>query len=147
MSQNLTFIISKGKVIPPKQYSMGLTAHQLSGHSKELSRILEKSGDAISYEKVLEADTALAEKSLKSLDPITGCVIPSNLQPGKVDLGSDNLDCEKSSSIAGHSAGVHVTQTVAFQINQVERPLEMSKLIFSKNKSVQLLNENAETIN
>lgn len=34
--QDLTYIISGGKIIPPKQYSLGLTVHQLSGRNKQL---------------------------------------------------------------------------------------------------------------
>ena len=34
--QDLTYSISGEKIIPPKQYSLGLTVHQLSGRNKQL---------------------------------------------------------------------------------------------------------------
>ena len=35
VSQDIVYGVSKGKIIPPKQYSLGLAVHQLSGRKKE----------------------------------------------------------------------------------------------------------------
>ena len=62
--QDLTHTISGGRIIAPKQYSPGLTVHQLSGWSKKLVSILHRGRQIISYDKCLQADTALAEETL-----------------------------------------------------------------------------------
>ena len=37
ISQDIVYGVSKGKTIPPKQYSLGLAVHQISGRKKNLS--------------------------------------------------------------------------------------------------------------
>ncbi len=66
------------------------------------------------------------------MDPRTGAVVPSNLVPGRpLRLAKDNLDCDKESQIAGHSAGFHGTNMAAFQ-NGPAIPIDVSKMKFSK---------------
>ena len=114
--QDLTYTISGGKIIPPKQYSLGLTVHQQSGRNKKLVELLHKARQTISYKQCIKADTALSEDSLKSIDSDTGAVIPNNMVHGRaLQFGQDNIDCSKESAIAGHSAGYHGTQMVAYQ--------------------------------
>ena len=108
---DLTYTISGGRIIPPKQYSLGLTVHQLSGRSTKLVKILHKARQIINYDQCQQADTALAEDTLENLDPVTGAVTPTNLVHGKpVQYGDDNIDCNTDSAKVGHSAGYHATQ-------------------------------------
>ena len=65
VSQDITYGVSSGKIIPPKQYAFGLATHQISGRSKKLVNILSNAGQIIPYKKLLKADTALAEKIMK----------------------------------------------------------------------------------
>ena len=129
--QDLTYTISGGRIIPPKQYSLGLTVHQLSGRSKKLVNILHRERQIISYDQCLQADTALAEETLMNMDPETGTVIPKNMVHGRpVQFGDDNIDCSKESAKAGHSSGYHGTQMVAFQPGPAAE-VDISKIKFS----------------
>ena len=79
MAQDLTYAVSNGKVIPPKQYSLGLAVHQISGRNKRLVNLLHNAGQTISYKQCLQADTALSEITLDKMDPMTGAVPIVNL--------------------------------------------------------------------
>ena len=58
--------------------------------------ILSNSNQCVPYNKVLQADAALAKKSLMEMDPITGAVPPENLVPVRhIQFGKDNLDARK----------------------------------------------------
>ena len=66
------------------------------------------------------------------MDPHTGAVVPSNLVHGcPLRLAKDNLDCDKESQIASHSAEFHGTNMAAFQ-NCPAIPIDVSKMKFSK---------------
>ena len=67
VSQDITYGVSSGKNIPPKQYILGLATHQISGRSKKLVNILSNAGQIIPHKKLLKADTALAEKTMKTM--------------------------------------------------------------------------------
>ena len=68
----------------------------------------------MTYEQTLSADTAIAVKTLESLDPVTGVVLPQNMVKGVlVTQGVDNLDVAKESSTAGN-VGYHGTQHVVY---------------------------------
>ncbi|XP_068200369.1 uncharacterized protein [Palaemon carinicauda] len=130
--QDLTYGVSNGKIIPPKQYSLGLAAHQISGRNKRLVNLLHNAGQTISYKQCLQADTALSEISLKNIDPETGAVPPLNLVLGRpIQFGTDNIDCLKESAIAGHNAGYHGTQQVSFQPGPTHEQ-SISDIAFSK---------------
>ena len=40
LCQDITYVISKKRIIPPKHYSMGLTIHQMSERSKKAVNLL-----------------------------------------------------------------------------------------------------------
>ena len=44
ISQDLTYGVSNGKIIPPKQYSLRLAAHQISGRNVRLVNLLHNAG-------------------------------------------------------------------------------------------------------
>ena len=112
--QDIVYNVTRGKVIPPKQYAVPMAAHHLT-RSKPVVELINKAMPSIPYPKVLEADNAIVEDTMKSMDPRTGAVLPSNLVHGRpVRLSKDNIDTDKESKIAGHSAGFHGTQTVAY---------------------------------
>ena len=128
----MTYTISDENVIPPKQYALGLTAHQISGRNKRLVNLLHNGGQSISYKQCLQADTALSETTLQKRDPETGAIPPVNLVHGrKVQFGQDNIDCSKESSIAGHNAGYHGTQMVEYQPGPAMNTA-ISDIVFSK---------------
>ena len=80
----------------------------------------------------MQADTALSEKSLVNMDPRTGAVPPLNLVNGRrAQFGKDNIDCCKDSAIAGHNAGYHGTQMVAYQRGPGKEPA-IADIEFSK---------------
>ena len=55
------------------QYSLGLT---IQGYrSKKLTRLLHMSGQIMSYDNLLKADTSLAQKTLQTMDKDTGTVL------------------------------------------------------------------------
>ena len=113
--QNIVFNVTGGKNIPPKQYAVPMTMHHLK-RNKTAVDLVHKSCPSMKYHKVLEADNATAEDAMKNMDHRKGAVVPSNLVPGRpTKIGKDNLDTNKESAIAGHSAGFHVTQAVAYQ--------------------------------
>ena len=75
-------------------------------------KLLQKAKQTISY---TQADTALSEGTLRSMDSDTGVVVPINMVHGRpLQFGKDNLDCSKESAIAGYSAGYHGTHMVAY---------------------------------
>ena len=79
-----------------------MATHQILGRSKKLVNILSNAGQIIPYKKLLKADTAIAEKTMKNIDPVTGAVPPANLVPNRrVQFGKDNIDYQKDSAIAG----------------------------------------------
>ena len=41
ISQDITYGVNSGKIIPPMQYSLGLAAHQISGRNKRLVKYYE----------------------------------------------------------------------------------------------------------
>ena len=53
VSQDITYGVSSGKNIPPKQYILGLATHQISGRSKKLVNVLSNAGQIIPYKKLL----------------------------------------------------------------------------------------------
>ena len=85
---------------------------------------------------MLQADAALAKKSLIKIDPITGAVPPENLVPHRhVQFGKDNLDAQKESAIAGHNAGFHGTQQGYYQPGPA-LDLHLANIEFCKHKIV-----------
>ena len=110
LSQDLVYNVTGGKHWTPKHVGLGCTLHQAT-RSKQLVHLFHTAGHTISYENVLQVDTALAEKTLESMNPETGAVIPPNLQDGKfVHFTCDNIDINENSLDGKNS--FHATQVV-----------------------------------
>jgi len=62
VGQDLVYGVSKGKKWTPKQTGLGCTLHQAT-RSKQLVQLFHTAGHTLSYESVLQLDTALAEKT------------------------------------------------------------------------------------
>ena len=91
-AQDIVYGASGGTKWTPKQVGLGSTLHQVT-RSKDLVKLFNKAGHILSFNKILQVDTSLAESILKSLDPETGSVMPPNLFPGKfVHFSADNID-------------------------------------------------------
>ena len=90
LCMDIAYIVSNKQIILPKHFSLGLAAHQLSDRSKKLAQLLSQANHIIDCNKVLEADTALAEETLKTLDEETGAILPPNISVERLFLvGSD----------------------------------------------------------
>ncbi len=82
-----------------------MTMHHLT-RKKAAVDLISKSCPAMPYHKVLEADNATAQDAMQNMDPRTGAIIPTNLVPGcPIRLGTDNIDTDNESAIAGHAQG------------------------------------------
>ena len=78
-------------------------------------QLFHDAGHIISYDSVLQVDTALAESTGKSMSINTGAVIPSNLINNRfVHFSSDNIDISDS-SLDGKDT-FHATQVAAWQV-------------------------------
>ncbi len=95
VGQDLLYAVSNGTNIPPKQYNMAMTVHQQT-RSSELITLLHQDLQCMTYDQTLAADTALAEKTLEHLDPVTGAVVPRNLVSGKPVKVWIILMCQKN---------------------------------------------------
>ena len=113
IGQDMVYGVCGDKKAPPKHVGMGLTLHQ-STRSKKLVKLFHNAGHIISYNQVLKYDTAMAENTLKALDPQTGAVVPSNLVSGRfVYFSGDNIDINDS-TLDGKNT-FHATQIAAWQ--------------------------------
>ena len=113
IGQDLVYNVSGGKQWTPKHLGLASTLHQ-STRSKELVQLFHNAGHIISYENVLQVDTALAESTLKSMDGSTGAVIPPNFAKDRfVHFTCDNIDINDS-SLDGKDS-FHATQVAGWQ--------------------------------
>ena len=113
VAQDMVYDVSCGKKWTPKHIGLASTLHQAT-RSKDLLRLFNKAGHCLSYEQVLQLDTALAEKTLESLDHMTGAVIPENLVPRKfIHFTADNIDI-LDETLDGKNT-FHATQVAAWQ--------------------------------
>ena len=113
IAQDLVYNVTGGKHWTPKHLGLASTLHQAT-RSKELVKLFHKAGHIISYQKLLEVDTSLAESTLKTMDTETGAVIPPNLVPNRfVHFTCDNIDINDSSFDVKNS--FHATQIAAWQ--------------------------------
>jgi hypothetical protein len=86
----------------------------------------------MTYDQMLTADNALAEKTLEQLDPVTGTLVLRYLVSGKpITQGVNNLDVSKESSKAG-IIGYHGTQHAAYQEGPGLLNMDEDVMIFSK---------------
>lgn len=91
---------------------MGSTLHQAT-RSKELVDMFHKAGHVMSYRNVIRLDTALAERTLSTMDD-NGAVVPPNLLEGRfVHVSTDNMDINEA-TLDGKRT-FHATQVAAWQ--------------------------------
>lgn len=111
IAQDLVYSVSKRWT--PKHVGLGSTLHQ-STRSKDLVQLFHNAGHIISYDNILQVDTALAEKTLASMDEATGSVVPPNLVHNTfVHFTCDNIDINDS-SLNGKDS-FHATQVASWQ--------------------------------
>ena len=131
VGQDLLYAVTMGKNIPPKQYSLGLTLHQATRDST-LVTLFNSALQCMTYEKVLDADTAMAERNIACIDPMTGAIVPRNFIPGKlVTQAVDNIYILKHSMDANHQ-GYHMIQHVVYQEGACHKDETLNKQTFSK---------------
>ena len=112
LAQDLIYTVSGDKYLTPKHIGLGSTLHQ-STRSKELVKLFHNAGHVASYRDVLRLDTALAERTLQSMDA-SGAVIPPNLVKDKFVLFSaDNIDINEG-TLDGRTT-FHATQMAVWQ--------------------------------
>jgi hypothetical protein len=91
-AQDLIYGFSGGKKWTPKHIGLAITLHQAT-RSTDLVLLFNKAGHCLSYEQVLKVGTALGESTLKSMDPLSGAGIPTNIVANKfVHYTEDNID-------------------------------------------------------
>jgi len=113
IGQDLVYNISGGKHWTPKHIALASTLHQAT-RSKELVQLFHNAGHTVSYDNVKQVDTALAEKTLATMDPETGAVTPPNFTPGRfVHFTCDNIDINDASFDGKNS--FHATQLAGWQ--------------------------------
>ena len=116
IAQDLIYGISGGKKWTPKHIGLASTLHQAT-RSKDLVQLFHKAGHCLSYEQVKQVDTALAESTLQSMDPVTGTIIPPNIVANKFfHYTADNIDI-LDESLDGKNT-FHATQMAAWQRGQ-----------------------------
>jgi hypothetical protein len=85
IAQDLVYSVSSGKKWIPKHIGLASTLHKAT-RSKDLVELLHKAGHCLSYDQVVQVDTSLAESTLKSMDQVTGAIIPSTLSPTRFSI-------------------------------------------------------------
>ena len=116
IAQDLVYCTSGGGKWTPKHIGLANTLHQAT-RSKDLVQLLHKAGHCLSYEQMLQVDTALAENSLHSLDQDTGANVPANIVPNEfVHFTADNIDI-LDETLDGKNT-FHATQRAAWQRGQ-----------------------------
>ena len=106
---------SKGKVITPKHYLVGLGIHNMTGQKTPV-QIMNKLGHSIGYNKVCEIETSLAELAIHKSEEFN--VLPL-LPSGEEEIVPtfywvDNFDVKVEKQI-GRSGSVNTTHLMAFQ--------------------------------
>jgi len=116
VAQDLVYCVSGGKKLTPKHIGLASTLHQAT-RSKDLVKLFNKAGHYLSYERVLQVDTSLAESTLESLDPATGVIIPPNIVANKfIHYTADNIDI-LDETLDGKNT-FHATQMAVWQRGQ-----------------------------
>ena len=112
IAQDLVYTASGDKLHTPKHVGMGSTLHQAT-RSKELVDMFHQAGHVMSYRDIIKLDTALAEKTLTTMDA-DGSVVPPNLVEGRfVHFSTDNVDINEA-TVDGKGT-FHATQVAAWQ--------------------------------
>ena len=116
LAQDMVYGVSGGRKWTPKHIGLGSTLHQAT-RSKHLVDLFHKAGHCLSYQQILQVDTALAEHTLKSLDSDSGAVIPPGLvESNFIHYTADNIDI-LDETLDGKNT-FHATQMAAWQRGQ-----------------------------
>ena len=109
--QDMIFTASKGLVKPPKHIALPVSVKSMTG-SSELVTILNRLGHGISYTKLEEYETAIAEKQIERQQG--GIVLPSNCQHDiPATLAWDNNDLLEE-TLSGRET-THCTNGIVIQ--------------------------------
>jgi len=112
IAQDLMYTDNGDKFLTPKHIGMASTLHQAT-RSKELVNMFHEAGHVMSYREVIKLDTALAMKTLETMD-VNGAVVPQNLVNGHfVHFSADNVDINEY-TLDGKGT-FHATQVAAWQ--------------------------------
>ena len=113
LAQDLVYNVTGGKHWTPKHVGLASTLHQAT-RSKELVQLFHNAGHIVSYHSLLQVDTAMAEKTLQTMDADTGAVIPPNCVPSRfTHFSCDNIDIDDAGLDGKES--FHATQMAAWQ--------------------------------
>jgi hypothetical protein len=111
--QDMVYGVSGGKKWTPKHIGLGSTLHQAT-RSKHLVNLFHKAVHCLSYQQILQVDTALAEHTLESLDSDSCAVIPPGLDKSNfIYVTADNIDI-LDETLDGKNT-FHATQMAAWQ--------------------------------
>lgn len=113
VAQDIVYGVSDGKKWTPKHIGLACTLHQMT-RSKQLLNLFNSAGHTLSYKDVLRIDTGLAEKSLQSMDKVSGYFLPLNSKPDVfTHFTADNIDI--SDSTLDGKETFHATQIACWQ--------------------------------
>ena len=106
--------ISKGKVITPKHYLVGLGIHNMTGQKTPV-QIMNKLGHSISYNKICKIETSLAELTIHKSEEFNVLpILPDGEEVVLTYFWVDNFDVKVEKQIGG-SGAVNTTHLMAFQ--------------------------------
>ena len=128
VGQDIVYGVSNGKKWTPKHIGLGSTLHQAT-RSKTLVELFNKAGHVITYDNILQVDTALAQATLRSLNKNkeNGAIVPENLVSNKfVHFSTDNIDI-MDSSLTGKDT-FHATQVTAWQRGPRQNTLTLANM-------------------
>lgn len=110
---NMMCNVLGGKNWTSKHLGLGSALRQAT-RSKDLVNLFHNAHLIISYRNILQVDTALAESTLKAMNPETGAVVPPNFVTDRfVHFTCDNIDINDS-NVDGKNS-FHATQAAAWQ--------------------------------
>jgi len=67
--------VTKGDIMTTKHYLLGLGFHNIAG-KKNLVQILHRLGHSISYDHILDIETAQAKKAQQTINNSETCILP-----------------------------------------------------------------------
>ena len=121
----MVYCVSRGRKWTPKHIGLATTLNQAT-RSKQLVELFNKTGHCLNYEQVMKVDNALAESTLKSMDPATDAIIPPNMVANQfIHYIADNIDIFDE-SLDGKNT-FHTTQMAAWQQGKKDIELDMLK--------------------
>ena len=113
IAEDIVVMVSRGKITAPKHIGLASTLHQAT-RSRSVVKLFNKAGHCLSYEQMLQVDTALAEGTASTMNEDNGDVVPPNLVPGRfISYTCDNIDINDA-DLNGKNT-FHATQVAAWQ--------------------------------